>query len=174
MKKAMFRILAAAGLAAAAGCANYQWKSRVPEELRTVAVPVFHNLTKATELGPLTTQHVLREFQREGTFSIRRSGESSIEVQGTIEAANTMTGTYDRNLGASTSEYRYVAIAKVAIVNKESGKVLRDNVTYKAETSFLVQGDLLTARRNAAERLASDLARQIVDDVVSYPYNRAQ
>ena len=56
------------------GCANYRWTSRVPEEIRTVAVPVFQNRSDAAELGAITTQYTLREFQREGTFSIRRSG----------------------------------------------------------------------------------------------------
>ena len=69
------------------GCANYKWTSDVPDELRTVAVPVFENRTMSAELGPIVSQYVLREFQREGTFSIRRSGDSSIEVQGSIVKA---------------------------------------------------------------------------------------
>ena len=70
------------------------------------------------------------------------------------------------------SEYRYFVTAKVSLVDKEAGKVLVDGRTYVAETTFLVQGDLLTGQRNAAQRIAADLARQIVDDVVSYPYNK--
>ena len=62
--------------------------------------------------------------------------------------------------------------AKVSLVDKEAGKVLVDGRTYVAETTFLVQGDLLTGQRDAAQRIAADLARQIVDDVVSYPYNK--
>ena len=52
--------------------------------------------------------------------------------------------------------------------------MLQANRQYTAETTFLVQGDLLTAQRNAAQRIAQDMARQIVDDVVSYPYNRPE
>ena len=70
------------------------------------------------------------------------------------------------------SEYRYFVTAKVSLVDKEAGKVLVDGRTYVAETTFLVQGDLLTGQRNAAQRIAADLARQIVDDVVSYPCNK--
>ena len=33
------------------GCANYRWTSRVPDEIRTVAVPVFEN---RTALSPST------------------------------------------------------------------------------------------------------------------------
>ena len=42
MKKSVVCRLSSAvlGLAALAGCASYRWTSSVPEELRTVAVPV--------------------------------------------------------------------------------------------------------------------------------------
>lgn len=154
------------------GCSSYRWTSRVPEEIRTVAVPVFENRTLSAELGPIVSQYVLREFQREGTFSIRRSGDSSIEVQGSIVKADRRPVSYDRAYGSRASEYRYLVTAEVSIVNKDSGRVLQANRKYVGETTFLVQGDLLTSQRNAAQRIAQDLARQIVDDVVSYPYNR--
>ncbi len=154
------------------GCANYRWTSRVPEEIRTVAVPVFENRTQAAELGPIVTQYTLREFQREGTFSIRRAGASSIEVQGAIVKAERSPISYARGYGMRAGEYRYYVTAEVSIVDKDGGKVLQDGRKYVAETTFMVQNDLLTGQRNAAQRIAAELARQIVDDVVSYPYNK--
>lgn len=156
------------------GCANYRWTSSVPAEMRTVAVPVFENRTMSAELGPIISQYVLREFQREGTFSIRRSGDSSIEVQGSIVKAERRPVSFDRAYGSRADEYRYLVTAEVSIINKDAGRVLQANRPYTGETTFLVQGDLLTAQRNAAQRIAQDIARQIVDDVVSYPYNRAK
>lgn len=156
------------------GCGvNYRWTSRVPEEIRTVAVPVFQNRSDAAELGAITTQYTLREFQREGTFSIRRSGDSSIEVQGAIVKAERHPISFQRGYGMRASEYRYYVTAEVTLVDKDNGKVLQTGRKYKAETTFMTQGgDLLTGQRDAAQRIAADLARQIVDDVVSYPYNK--
>lgn len=173
MKRRAFLLLVPAlALCGCSGLPDYRWTSRVPDEIRTVAVPVFENRTQSAELGPIVTQYTLREFQREGTFSIRRSGDSSIEVQGTLVKAERRPVSYDRGYGMRASEYRYFVTAKVSLVDKEAGKVLVDGRTYVAETTFLVQGDLLTGQRNAAQRIAADLARQIVDDVVSYPYNK--
>jgi len=156
-----------------AGCANYRWTSRVPEELRTVAVPVFENRTHSAELGPIVTQYVLREFQREGTFKIRRTGDSSIEVQGTIISAAGGTLSYDRSYDNRGREFRYTVVAEVSIINKDTGKVLQNNRRYNATTTYLViGGDILTGRRDAAARVAVELARQIVDDVTSWPYNK--
>ncbi len=157
---------------ALAGCSSYRWASRVPEELRTVAVPVFENQSMNAELGPMISQYTLREFQREGTFAIRRTGDSSIEVQGIVTKATRFAIAFDRNYGLRASEYRYVVEANVSIINKETGKVLQENRPYRAETTFLTQGDVLTGERNAAARIAQDMARQIVDDVLSYPYNK--
>lgn len=156
------------------GCAEYRWTSRVPEEIRTVAVPVFQNKTQLAELGPMTTQYTLREFQREGTFAIRRSGDSSIEVQGVVTKADFSPIAYERGYGMRAGEYRCFATVEVSIVDKDNGKVLQANRPYSAETTITVQGDLLTAKRNAVPRLANEFARQIVDAVLSYPYNRKQ
>lgn len=164
--------LAALAAAFLAGCAGYRWTSDVPEEIRTVAVPVFENRTDAAEIGPVATQYVLREFQREGTFSIRRSGDSSLEVQGVIVRADTHSVRYDRSYGSRASEFRYKVTAEISLVNKDTGKVLMDRRQFSASTTFLVQGDRLTGQRNAAQRISQELAQQIVDAVVSYPYER--
>lgn len=155
-----------------AGCANYRWTSSVPEELRTVAVPVFENRTSSAELGPIVTQYVLREFQREGTFSIRRSGNSALEVQGVIVKASRDPAAFNRGYGSRASEYRYTVTAEVSLINKDTGKVLLNNRRYVAETTFLTRGDLLTTQRDAAARIAQEFARQIVDDVTGFPYGK--
>lgn len=172
MKHLAFIAVAAALLAA--GCANYRWTSRVPEEIRTVAVPEFQNSTNLAELGPITTQYTLREFQREGTFSIRRSGDSSIEVRGRVTKVDFRPIAFDRGHGMRAGEYRCIATLEVSVIDKDNDKVLLDKRVHKAETTITVQGDLLTARRNCVPRLAAEFARQIVDDVLSYPYNRKQ
>ena len=165
--------IAATALAAAAvcGCAGYRWTSEVPESMRTVAVPTFDNRTMSAELGPIISQYALREFQREGTFSIRRTGAAALEVQGTVEKASRSAIDYDRGYGMRAKEYRYEVTVSVALVDKSSGKVLFENRRYRGETTFLTQNDLLTGQRDAAQRVAHDIARQIVDDVVGFPYS---
>ena len=155
---------------AISGCTSYRWTSDVPEELRTIAVPVFENRTSSAELGPIVTQYTLREFQREGTFSIRRSGNSALEVQGTIVKASRDPAAFNRGYGSRASEYRYTVTAEVSLINKDTGKVLLNNRRYVAETTFLTRGDLLTTQRDAAARIAQEFARQIVDDVTAFPY----
>jgi hypothetical protein len=47
--------------------------------------------------------------------------------------------------------------------------VLLERKGLKGETTFLTQNDLLTGQKNAAARIAQDLARQIVNEALALP-----
>jgi hypothetical protein len=153
------------------GCAGYSWGTSVPKEYRKVSVPVFENLTTVSEIGPIVTQCTLREFQREGSFRIVRPEEADIEVQGVLSSMSRDGIAYDRGQGMRASEYRYVVVADVSFVDKRNGKIMLERKGIKGETSFLTQNDLLTGQRNASFRIASDIARQIVNDAVALPFS---
>ena len=153
------------------GCAGYQWGTTVPEEYRKVSVPVFENMTAVSEIGPIVTQYTLRDFQREGSFSIVRPEDAAIEVQGVLRSMSRQGVAYDRGQGMRASEYRYVVVADVSFVDKRNGKVLLERKEIKGETTYLTQDDLLTGQKNAAFRIAADIARQIVNEAVALPFN---
>ena len=153
------------------GCAGYQWGTTVPEEYRKVSVPVFEKMTAVSEIGPIVTQYTLREFQREGSFSIVRPEDAAIEVQGVLRSMSRQGVAYDRGQGMRASEYRYVVVADVSFVDKRNGKVLLERKEIKGETTYLTQDDLLTGQKNAAFRIAADIARQIVNEAVALPFN---
>lgn len=149
------------------GCANYSWKPAIPEDMRTVAVPTFLNESTVTELGSAIATQTLREFQREGTFKIRPAGESAVEIQGIVRESDSRSVAYARKTGERNREYRLRATAVVSIIDKKSGKVVVDNRRYTASTSFIAGDDILTGERDAANRLAEEFARQIVDDTLA-------
>ena len=166
----MKKIAAAAVLCALAlsGCrTSYSWRSGVPADMRTVAAPTFRNESDITELGSLASQQVLREFQREGTFRIARPDDAAIEIQGVVKNADLSLGGGNRKTGMRLADYRLSVMAEVSVVDRRNGRVLIDNRAYGAEAVFASQMDLSTSMRNAGGRLAEDLARQIVDDVLS-------
>jgi hypothetical protein len=162
------RLLAAASaLVLAAGCATYRFGSSVPEELRTVAVPVFENASGFPEIDAIVTQYVLREFQREGTFKIRRLDDASLKLLGKLSKSAIQPITYDRNYSYRASEYRYTLIAEITLVERGTGKLLLDAVPVKASTTFLTHGDMLTGMQDAYPRIAKELSRAIVDAVLA-------
>lgn len=166
MKKAFLFALLSGALA---GClSQYHWTSKVPEKMRTVSVSTFRNESDLTEFGAVASRQVLREFQREGTFGIRRVGDSAVEIQGIVKNVDTSAESYDRRGGLRRAGYRMRVTALVSVIDKINGKVIVDNVKYSAGVAFASGStDLLTAKRDASGRLAEELARQIVDDVLA-------
>jgi hypothetical protein len=160
--------LTAAALLLAAGCASYTCTSAVPEELRTLAVPVFENESGFPEIDAVVTQQVLREFQREGTFRIARQDAASLKLLGKLVKTEMQSLNYDRNYGSRTSEYRYGLVAEITLVERGTGKLLIDAQRVKANTTFLTHGDMLTGVQDAYARAARELARAIVDTVLAH------
>lgn len=165
-------VLSVASIAAMlfSGCSGYRWGTTVPEEFRSVSVPVFENLTSVSEIGPIVTQYTLREFQREGSFRIARPEDAAVEVQGVLRGMSRSGVAYDRGQGMRASEYRYAVVADVSFIDKKNGKILLERKNIKGETTFLTQDDLLTGQNNAAFRIAADIARQIVNEAVAIPF----
>lgn len=167
MMNGWMRMTAAAAAAAfLSGCASYSLRPAVPEEMRTIAVAVFENETDFPELGAAVTKYTLREFQREGTFTIARQDGAALKLIGRLAAAETRGIHYDRNYGSRASEYRYDVTAKITLWDASTGKVLIDDRPVRAGTTFLTQGDMLTGLRDASPRIAQELARGIVDAVL--------
>lgn len=154
----------------AAGCANYSWKSSVPENLRTVQVPVFRDASGLTETGPVVTRQILREFQREGTFSIMSDG-AALEVQGEVVSAASVGENANYKTGSRLHGGDLVLKAKVSVVDKLRGRVLVDNRVYSGEAHYSSLQDNTTAYRDAAGRAADDLAQKVVDDVLKLKFD---
>ena len=167
-----FCALALAGLALAGCGANYRWRPAVPEASRTVSVPTFRNMSDSQELGAVAARQILREFQREGTFKIRATGDAAVEVQGEALSARTSTTAYDRRTGMRLSGREMTAAFKVSVVDKRRGAVLIDNRVYQARATFAGAQDATTSMRDAAGRVCEDLARQVVDDVLNLKWEK--
>ena len=156
------------GVSCLTGCAtDYSWRSSVPEDARTVAVPTFRNESEVSEVGALASRQLLREFQREGTFKIRSAGDAALEVQGVIKSVSPMQSAYNRCAGGRVVAYDLNATAEISVIDKRRGKVLVDNRRYVANTTLTAGQDRTTAIRDASGRLMDDLARQVVDDILN-------
>ena len=159
--------LVIAGCVLLAGCASYRLTSDVPEELRTIAVPVFENETGYPEVGATVTQHVLREFQREGTMKIKPLEDASLKLLGTVRQGELQAIRFERAYGSRAAEYRYSLIAEITLVERDTGKLLLDAVQVQGATTFLTYDDMLTGMQNAYPRIAKELSRAIVDTVLA-------
>ena len=170
MKQAVKRMglgLVAAGCVWLTGCASYRITSDVPEELRTIAVPVFENETGYPEIGATVTQYTLREFQREGTMKVKPLDGASLKLLGTMKLREMIPVRFDRSYGSRAAEYRYTLTAEITLIERGTGKFLLDAVQVHGTTTFLTYDDMLTGMQNAYPRIAKELSRAIVDTVLA-------
>lgn len=149
------------------GCASYRFTSNVPDELRTLSVPLFENASGYPEIDAIVTQYVLREVQREGTFKIKPVESSSLKLLGKLVRSDLDSLSYDRNYASRTSEYRFTLTAEITLVERGTGKMLIENKRIKATTTFLTRGDMLTGLQDAYPRVSTDLSRAIVDTLLA-------
>lgn len=150
------------------GCAStYAWKSSVPKDMRTVAVPVFVNKSNLQEIGAIAARQILREFQREGTFKLVRNEDSVVEIQGEITSSSLERMASARHTGQRMTGYNFKIKANVSVIDHKNGRVLVDNKTYVGSAPLTAGDDLMNAERKASGAAADDLARQIVDDVLN-------
>ena len=164
MAQALLALPLAAALAQ--GCASsYAWRPSVPPEMRTVSVPVFRSEADVAGIGSAMSRQILREFQREGTFSVRRPGDAALEVQGVVRRVRSGSTAYSRRAAHRMNAYEMTAEVDVSVIDVRAGRVLVDNRPYRARATFTAGQDIDTAQRDASGRLAEVLARQVVDDV---------
>ncbi|HCG20096.1 MAG TPA: hypothetical protein DER26_03760 [Verrucomicrobia bacterium] len=150
----------------------YAWRSRVPDEARTVFVPTFRNESDVAEIGAVAARQLLREIQREGSFKIAAQDAAAIEVQGVIKGVSAVQLSYNRSSDRRHRENHATMKASISVIDKRKGKVLIDNRPYEAMTSFLSDDDTRARLREASGRLAEDLAMQIVDDLILFDWEK--
>ena len=150
----------------------YTWRSRVPDDWRTIFVPTFRNESNVTELGATATRQLLREIQREGSFKIASQDDCALEIQGVIKQVSAYQLTYNRTSDQRHRETQATMIAIISVIDKKAGKVLINNRSYESMTSFLSDDDSRSRLREASGRLTEDLAMQIVDDLLMYDWEK--
>lgn len=156
-----------AALAALCGCgANYEWRSHVPAERRRISVPTFRNESGLQEMGAVATRQLLREIQREGSFRIAAPDDADVEVQGVVKRVTAGSVAYNRRTIRRFTGFTMSCEALVTVVDKTSGRVLVLDRPFVAETTFASGQDLTTAERDASGRLADELSRLVVDDLL--------
>lgn len=149
------------------GCVGYRLGSMLPPDIRSVYIPTFVNKTDEPLIESDTTEAAIKEFQKDGT----------LRVVGTPEAADALLDVtlvkyelsalaYDTLKRTTANEYRLTLTAKVVMSSRKTGKVIAENPKVQGETTFVLSGDMTSAKRQALPAAAADLAHDMVETVV--------
>lgn len=160
--------LALAVALATAGCGLYSFNaSRLPGHIKTVAIPVFENVTPEPGLEQEVTQAVTAEFVRDNTLRVVPESRADSGLYGRVIRYQNRVFGY--NAQAQTEEYEVVIEVQVEFKDLVKRKTLwKEEALFGRTTYFVIATvgqapkDEVTGRTEAIRNLASDLLNRAV------------
>jgi hypothetical protein len=143
--------------------------TRIPPDVKTIAVPAFKNMSSTFRIEQQVTSAVTREFLERTHYRIvsEPAGADAV-LRGTIKEVRSRAITFDVNTGLATSLQVQVT-ADVKLEDVHSHKLLYSNSNYVFRQEYQVSENpsaLFEEDKPALDRLSRDLARTLVTDIV--------
>jgi outer membrane lipopolysaccharide assembly protein LptE/RlpB len=143
--------------------------SRIPPDVKTIAVPPFKNLSSTFRIEQQLTSAVTRELLERTHYRILPNPpDADAVLKGTVKDVRARAITFDINTGRATSLQVRVT-ADVKLEDLHSHKVLFANSNYVFREEYQVSESpsaLFEEDKPALDRLARDLARTLVTDIL--------
>ena len=143
--------------------------TRIPPDVKTIAVPAFKNQSSTFRIEQQLTAAVTREFLERTHYRISPNpAEGDAVLRGTVKDVRSRALTFDVNTGLATSMQVQV-IANVKLEDTHSHKILFANSNYLFREEYQVSelaASLFQEDQPAMARLSRDLARTLVTDIL--------
>jgi hypothetical protein len=149
------------------GCLGYKLGTTLPSNIKTVFVPTFVNGTQEPQIEIKTTSMAIQEFRKDGSLRVVDADTADTKLEVTIVAYELVPLRYEQARAKAGSEYRMTLRAKVVFRAMDTSKVISESLV-SGDATFLLSGDMATAKAKALPIAARDLAHDIVESVVEY------
>jgi outer membrane lipopolysaccharide assembly protein LptE/RlpB len=143
--------------------------SRLPSQVRSIAVPAFVNQTQTYRVEQVLTAAVVREFLTRTQYRIssNASEDADLTLRGTVVGTQFAPVTYDSQTGRASSALVTVVV-RVSLMDRK-GNVVWSNPGYTFRDQYQVSRELSSffeEDQPAVDRLARDFARTLVSNIV--------
>ena len=143
--------------------------TRIPPDVKTIAVVPFKNQSSTFRIEQQVTAAVTRELLERTHYRVVPTGAGADAVlTGTIKEVRSRAITFDVNTGLATSLQVQVA-SEVKFEDVHTHKVLFSNSNYIFREQYQVSENastLFEEDKPALQRLSRDLARTLVTDIL--------
>ena len=170
MRRAFVAVLSALFLLIA-GCGYHTAGSatHLPNNVHTLAVPVFVNATQSYHVEVSFTQAVIKEFSSRTSYRLTPSKDADADatLQGTITTFQVIPLTYNSQTGQSSS-FMITVRARIVLTDRNH-KILYQNPNYLFRQQYETTQDLVTFIQEdpaAVQRLSRDFAQAVVSDIL--------
>ena len=142
--------------------------SRLPTDIKILAVPSFQNHTHTYHVETGLTAAVIREFNTRTRYRVVQSEANSDAVlQGTVVSAEVAPVAYDSVTGRASTGL-VTLIIKVTLTAHD-GRVLYSNPNYVFRDQYQISNELASffeEQGPALDRLSRDFARTLVSNIL--------
>lgn len=143
-------------------------RGTLPQNIHSIAVPAFVNVTRSYKMEQLLTSAVVREFVTRTNYRISSNpAEADAILKGTVTTAYVAPVTFDPTTGRISTALVTVGMS-VSLADRK-GKVLYENGQYVFREQYQVSREVSSFFEEegpASERLSRDFARTLVNDVL--------
>lgn len=157
--------LAAAAALLLPSCAGYHAGSDKPgrmENVTSIAVPTFRNLTLEPRSAVLITNNVIRQFHIDGTYQIKDAQDADAVLRGTIKKFTRRQLRSARNNNLRTRELELVMDVEFIVEEPTTGNLLaKGNVS--GTTNIFLDPNFQLSERQALD----DASRKMAEELVS-------
>jgi len=171
LSRATAAALAACSVLLAVAC-GYQvagTASRLPPDIKTIAIPVFTNKSTHFRIEQKVAAAVTREFIDRTRFRVTPDpAGADAELKGTIISVRSGVLTYDPTTGRATS-FQIQVTADVELIDLHTKKVVFSNPHYLFREQYQVSQyapALFEESEPALNRLSRDFAHTLVTDII--------
>jgi Lipopolysaccharide-assembly len=157
-------------LASSIGCGYHTAGrgSRLPQDVRTIAVPAFVNQTQSYRIEQILTAAVVREFTSRTNYRISTESDAAdATLRGTVLSTNVAPVAFDSQTGRTTTAL--VTVTMRVSLSDRKGTPLFDNPNYTFREQYQVSRELSSffeEESPAIDRLSRDFARTLVSNVL--------
>jgi len=142
--------------------------SRIPTDVKILAVPAFVNQTKTYRIEAVLTEAVVREFNTRTRYRIvTDASDADAVLRGTVTGTQLAPLTYDSNTGRASTAL--VTVNMKVVLTAKNGRVLYENSNYVYREQYQISRELSSffeEQGPAVQRLSQDFARTLVSNVL--------
>ncbi len=142
---------------------------RLPQDLRSIAIPAFINQSQTYRVEQILTAAVTREFLSRTHYHIAHEAgdDADAVLRGTVVSTSLSPLTYDAKTGRASTVLVTMTM-KVELVGR-SGAVLYSNPNYSFRDEYQVSREISSffeEESPALDRMSRDFARTLVSNIL--------
>jgi outer membrane lipopolysaccharide assembly protein LptE/RlpB len=157
------RALAALALAVLVGGCGYSVHGTLPGDVKTIAVPIFQNLTREPAVEGLITRAVVEAFSTNGRLKVVPSSQADAVLDGEVVGYSVFSIAFDQN--SNVRQYRLVVSVNLQLRDRRKNEVLFKQSGVREQVDFRVQNAVsqtISLEETALKAAAVEVGRSIV------------